>query len=665
MNTIKELNTIKLAGDIRIDALQDYPALLNFIVPNRNILYYTFDVSPGSVAEKSTLNEQKYVATPNSALKFSIDQQNAVHSILKHAGSLTGIVFQEVASSAEADFHFVSTDLIKGTSGGEYSYFSKFDSRIVDGAATLIETEVESVVWMDNTYPLDMSVGSFDYDTLLHEIGHALGLGHPFESTVQSPNNLPKDQDHADNTVMSYSGGPSNTNASVFAPYDQLALKWIYGGDGLGGTWGYNSINGPSLNPTIVPKPAVPDTLAPQFAWSSPAGGAVAVPLARNLVLTFNEAMQRGIGNLVLKTADDVVVETFDMTKNTTNVTVKGKLLTVNPSLDLLPSTKYFLDLPNGAIKDLAGNGYTGGKLEFTSQAITGTNTGIAGTDRNDQLSGSDKDDLIEVGLGQDEIDGGAGIDTVVLKISPSAHVFSQTETGSIVGKYSGNSVTLKNVELVQFGKFHQTTVSVERVLSGEVKAQVEQLTDLYLAYFGRAPDQEGLEFWQKQLIEGNQTLDQITNNFGFSQEALTLFPQTATNREFVRKVYVNALGREPDAGGWDYWTKTLDESNAAADPAQRAKFVTFMLMAVHAPTSGPEDRTKLANKHDVALYYVDQLAQQSEDFFDPKINDLLASVSLESASKDKAIAVIDYTLTNPITLSGVMADQLLYDSIG
>ncbi|MFI3123467.1 MAG: M10 family metallopeptidase C-terminal domain-containing protein, partial [Methylococcales bacterium] len=67
------------------------------------------------------------------------------------------------------------------------------------------------------------------YETLLHEIGHALGLKHPFEI----PNKLAKDLDNTNNTVMSYTyKGDYKTE---FQSYDLAALQWIYGGDGLGG----------------------------------------------------------------------------------------------------------------------------------------------------------------------------------------------------------------------------------------------------------------------------------------------------------------------------------------------------------------------------------------------------------------------------------------------
>jgi serralysin len=83
---------------------------------------------------------------------------------------------------------------------------------------------------------LALAPGNNGYETLLHEIGHALGLKHPFEGDIR----LPGGSDSTANTVMSYTdnGGPYST----FRPYDLAALNWLYGGDGLGGKLGINSL---------------------------------------------------------------------------------------------------------------------------------------------------------------------------------------------------------------------------------------------------------------------------------------------------------------------------------------------------------------------------------------------------------------------------------------
>ncbi|MEG4838228.1 Ig-like domain-containing protein, partial [Microcoleus sp. B9-D4] len=101
------------------------------------------------------------------------------------------------------------------------------------------------------------------------------------------------------------------------------------------------------------------DTTAPTAATFTPADNATTVAVAANLVVTLSEAVQKGTGNIVIKkSSDNSVVETINVTS--TNVTVTGSNVSINPTADLVDGTGYYVEIASGAIKDLAGNSYAG-----------------------------------------------------------------------------------------------------------------------------------------------------------------------------------------------------------------------------------------------------------------------------------------------------------------
>ena len=235
MATISELTATQYSGDARVDALLDEVIPWNYYPDGRRVLYYTFDASAGSLIDQET-------AAP--VRPFNAAQMLAARQILQYAATVTGITFVEAARSTQADIHFGAANLqgpsVAGLTSWGYSYN-------YDASGTIARLDIEAIIYLDNVEHAGINTtpqaGGYGYEVLLHEVGHLLGLAHPFDS----PYPLPAAQDNTNNTVMSYTD--AGTPKSSFQSYDLLALQWLYGGDGLGGLWGYNSANGPRLLP--------------------------------------------------------------------------------------------------------------------------------------------------------------------------------------------------------------------------------------------------------------------------------------------------------------------------------------------------------------------------------------------------------------------------------
>jgi hypothetical protein len=96
------------------------------------------------------------------------------------------------------------------------------------------------------------------------------------------------------------------------------------------------------------------DKTAPQVAQFNPADGAQHVHPARDLVLSFNEDIQSGSGQWLIKTAAGNTVASY--AAGDPAVQIQGKTLTLNPATSLNLSTSYTVSWTEGAVTDLAGN---------------------------------------------------------------------------------------------------------------------------------------------------------------------------------------------------------------------------------------------------------------------------------------------------------------------
>lgn len=93
-------------------------------------------------------------------------------------------------------------------------------------------------------------------------------------------------------------------------------------------------------------------------------------------------------------------------------------------------------------------------------------------------------------------------------------------------------------------------------IASAEFEARVAPVARLYLGYFLRIPDHDGLAFWTARY-RGGESIESISEAFAASPELRGRYG-SLDDEQFVERVYRNVLGRAPDSGGLAFWRGEL-----------------------------------------------------------------------------------------------------------
>ncbi len=130
----------------------------------------------------------------------------------------------------------------------------------------------------------------------------------------------------------------------------------------------------------------VGDFTDPMVSTYSPLDDAIGVTVNTNLVITFDEAVDAGVGNIIIKkSSDDSTVDTIAVG----SVLGSGTdIITIDPASALLHSTSYYVNIATNVFNDINGNPYAGisdnTTWNFTTEDDTST-TSTSGSRANNK----------------------------------------------------------------------------------------------------------------------------------------------------------------------------------------------------------------------------------------------------------------------------------------
>lgn len=473
----------------------------------KTVITYSF----ANAASQFSAESANFCATIS---EFSAADRALTRAVLDSISAVCNVTFVEVADTG-ASCGLVRYAYSQAPNNMGYAGYAYFPSAHAIGGDVWIGGAQAGSQW-DFYRP----------NLVLHETLHAIGLKHPFEGGAT----LDSQSDVIANTVMSYSPIAGSTNGYLSKypaepmPLDVAALQALYG------------------------------------AASRNAGDTV-YDLSQASFQAFRTLWDSS-GNDLLdasRVADSVMLDLNDGARSDIGASVRASAYfgETSRAMDI---TDTFSIAPGAMIESAIGSAF--------NDVLLGNEWAnfLSGGAGHDMLAGAGGDDWMVGGAGNDTLDGGAGMDTASYTGSiANFRIDKVGDTITLSDRLGGQGTDhLTGMEKLRFQEL-SVDLTVQDAAAAVSAARLQAVVELYVGFFNRVPDAEGLGYWLGKMNAG-MTTAQVAESFyeaALHYSAQTGYSADMSNEDFLRVIYKNVLGRSSvDADGLAYWSTALASGN-------------------------------------------------------------------------------------------------------